>query len=408
MEIDQNLSLEEIDDILDEIEERETLLSHNLDLENIKSLIISIRINGSSKIPNFDIDTDFDQKSFINGFIFNFMSYYQSLPIDLINDIIDLCILFTFSLENHSDKMIIIDDEETSISRLSEEEDDYDDNDDNTDHNHNLFLTNICQDKGQFGHAQSPINLVTSPHSPFVFKPLNDEQFIRNPLKFNYPLFIEGCTIINNGHTVQINLPSNHKNDENQCTLFINNKYFILKQFHFHTPSEHTIDGKQHDMEMHLVHINEKENKIAVLGFLYSTNSEIGRYIKKPLLQLTKSRNHLYLKSPQEQESMILKTDQMSSMKIMQESEGDETDDADDEQNPDSEIETDDEWDEQEQDKQKEKEPDVCNDFLDQFWNELPMKKTNEIYYRNQLVLTIYLKLLQIILKRTLKQMKCN
>jgi len=32
---------------------------------------------------------------------------------------------------------------------------------------------------------------------------------------------------------------------------------FNALQFHFHTGSEHTIDGKRHDFEMHIVHTAE-------------------------------------------------------------------------------------------------------------------------------------------------------
>jgi len=34
----------------------------------------------------------------------------------------------------------------------------------------------------------------------------------------------------------------------------VNGKEFELKQFHFHTPSEHTIDGEYFPLEMHMVH----------------------------------------------------------------------------------------------------------------------------------------------------------
>lgn len=34
----------------------------------------------------------------------------------------------------------------------------------------------------------------------------------------------------------------------------VDGKVFELKQFHFHTPSEHTIDGEYFPLEMHLVH----------------------------------------------------------------------------------------------------------------------------------------------------------
>ena len=31
--------------------------------------------------------------------------------------------------------------------------------------------------------------------------------------------------------------------------------YFTPKQFHFHTPSEHTVDGNLYDAEVHFVHV---------------------------------------------------------------------------------------------------------------------------------------------------------
>ena len=42
---------------------------------------------------------------------------------------------------------------------------------------------------------------------------------------------------------------------------------YQLLQFHFHAPSEHTVDGKPFDMEMHLVHESEDGN-LAVVGLL--------------------------------------------------------------------------------------------------------------------------------------------
>lgn len=39
-----------------------------------------------------------------------------------------------------------------------------------------------------------------------------------------------------------------------------------LLQFHFHTPSEHTLDGKHLAMEAHLVHKNLETGNLAVLG----------------------------------------------------------------------------------------------------------------------------------------------
>lgn len=41
---------------------------------------------------------------------------------------------------------------------------------------------------------------------------------------------------------------------------------FTPVQFHFHAPAEHTIDGKEFDLEMHLVHTYKQEGSEALLG----------------------------------------------------------------------------------------------------------------------------------------------
>lgn len=52
----------------------------------------------------------------------------------------------------------------------------------------------------------------------------------------------------------------------------INGTEYKLKQFHWHSPSEHTIDGKKYDLEAHLVH-ETPQGQTAVVGILY----KIGR-----------------------------------------------------------------------------------------------------------------------------------
>jgi carbonic anhydrase len=63
---------------------------------------------------------------------------------------------------------------------------------------------------------------------------------------------------INNGHTIQINYPDAE-------TLTLGGVAYQLIQYHFHSPSEHTIDGKRFPMEMHLVHKSADE-RLAVVG----------------------------------------------------------------------------------------------------------------------------------------------
>ncbi|MFT7465287.1 MAG: carbonic anhydrase [Pseudohongiellaceae bacterium] len=53
--------------------------------------------------------------------------------------------------------------------------------------------------------------------------------------------------IINRGHTVELDYDSG-------STLTFDGELYELRQFHFHTPSEHLIDGVTYPMELHLVH----------------------------------------------------------------------------------------------------------------------------------------------------------
>jgi carbonic anhydrase len=66
-------------------------------------------------------------------------------------------------------------------------------------------------------------------------------------------------TIVNNGHTIQLAFPEGD-------TLAIGNRTYVLKQFHFHHPSEHLVEGKGFAMEAHFVH--EGPDGLAVVGVL--------------------------------------------------------------------------------------------------------------------------------------------
>jgi carbonic anhydrase len=67
-------------------------------------------------------------------------------------------------------------------------------------------------------------------------------------------------TIVNNGHTVQVNLPAGN-------TLKVGDKRYELLQFHFHTPSEEQVGGKRAAMVAHFVHKNA-EGALGVVGVL--------------------------------------------------------------------------------------------------------------------------------------------
>lgn len=67
--------------------------------------------------------------------------------------------------------------------------------------------------------------------------------------------------LVDNGHTIQVTV-------EEGSTLTLNGSVYTLKQFHFHTPSEHTLDGKNLPMEMHMVH-QDSAGGFAVVSILF-------------------------------------------------------------------------------------------------------------------------------------------
>ena len=64
-------------------------------------------------------------------------------------------------------------------------------------------------------------------------------------------------TIINNDHTIQLDFAEGD-------TLHSGDRRYALKQFHFHHPSEHLIEGKRFAMEVHCVHAGT--DGLAVIG----------------------------------------------------------------------------------------------------------------------------------------------
>lgn len=54
-------------------------------------------------------------------------------------------------------------------------------------------------------------------------------------------------------------------------TLRVGDKTYKLLQFHFHTASEHTVNGQVYPMEVHLVHKEEGADQLAVVGVLFQT-----------------------------------------------------------------------------------------------------------------------------------------
>jgi carbonic anhydrase len=69
-----------------------------------------------------------------------------------------------------------------------------------------------------------------------------------------------------NGHTIQVNAPTGE-------TLAVGGDVYSLVQFHFHAPSEHTVNGEHYPMEMHFVHASQ-DGRLAVMGFFVEEGME--------------------------------------------------------------------------------------------------------------------------------------
>ncbi|HEY2169821.1 MAG TPA: carbonic anhydrase family protein [Candidatus Angelobacter sp.] len=100
--------------------------------------------------------------------------------------------------------------------------------------------------KCKTGSDQSPINITDSVEADLP------------AIEFHYTETV--LKIIDNGHTVQVN-------SDGRSSMTVGGKQYQLLQFHFHHPSEEQMNGKSHDMVIHLVHQDAEEHKavIAVL-----------------------------------------------------------------------------------------------------------------------------------------------
>ena len=70
----------------------------------------------------------------------------------------------------------------------------------------------------------------------------------------------------NNGHTLEVIAPGG-------STLHYGKHEFVLTQYHFHAPSEHTIDGQHAAAELHFVH-SDGAGQLAVIAVLVEEGGE--------------------------------------------------------------------------------------------------------------------------------------
>jgi len=107
----------------------------------------------------------------------------------------------------------------------------------------------------KLGQNQSPIDI--NNHNIIATQGLS-------PIEFIY--HADATEVVNNGHAIQVNV-------DNHSSITIDGKHFILKQFHFHSPSENTINGRSFPLEAHFVHV-AKDGSLAVVAVLYQLGDE--------------------------------------------------------------------------------------------------------------------------------------
>ena len=102
------------------------------------------------------------------------------------------------------------------------------------------------------GRRQSPIDITGA-----VSQALPEIELDYHPSRID---------LVYNGHTVE-------EIEDKHSAINVDGQQFVLRQFHFHAPSEHTIDGKHAAMEMHLVHKTDA-GQIAVIGVLIEPGAD--------------------------------------------------------------------------------------------------------------------------------------
>lgn len=146
----------------------------------------------------------------------------------------------------------------------------------------------MCKD----GFEQSPIDISSS----------TDKEV--GELKFKYRR--TALEIVNNGHTIQVNYAAGSK-------LKIDGDVYELLQFHFHTPSEHMVNGAASPMGVHFVHVN-KAGQLAVVGVMMD-------YGKK-----NKTLGKILHNAPHEVKTVVIEGKQVNGLSLMPERENEAED----------------------------------------------------------------------------------
>jgi carbonic anhydrase len=94
------------------------------------------------------------------------------------------------------------------------------------------------------GLIQSPVNILTTNH----------HESVEHDIEVEEENSTQADIVINTGHSVQLDFNPGTK-------ISFEGKEYCFLQAHFHTPSEHQIDGITYPMEIHFVSMADKINK---------------------------------------------------------------------------------------------------------------------------------------------------
>ena len=115
--------------------------------------------------------------------------------------------------------------------------------------------------------VQSPVNVVTN---DIIEADLAAIDYEYEPFTMR---------IVDNGHTIQV------QGTENSF-ITVEGKRYQFRQFHFHYPSEHTIDEKRYPMEMHLVHKEEGSSNLVVIAIFLEEADQNNEFLQKVLAKI--------------------------------------------------------------------------------------------------------------------------
>ncbi|WP_207798844.1 carbonic anhydrase family protein [Taibaiella soli] len=117
--------------------------------------------------------------------------------------------------------------------------------------------------------AQSPIDIISD----------KTDKVGKEKISFTFHSEVEAAE--NLGHTIELEFKAGSR-----CTF--NGKDYASKQFHFHTPSEHLMDGVTYPMEMHIVNVSRDSTSgkdayvvVAVLFRMGAENKFLKEFLDK-------------------------------------------------------------------------------------------------------------------------------